>query len=131
MELPGAFESPLIPCGAAEDRRDHLADVQSVERDIARLADHAAIPGGAEGMGAVLDEPNLLAITSFGLRDLTYGGGRYLMVGNWGNANEIWASTDLAQWSKQTIDLGWPLFRLHEPRYSGRRRPARPCRAAD
>jgi hypothetical protein len=48
----------------------------------------------------------------FGLRDLTYGGGRYLMVGNWGNANEIWASTDLAQWSKQTIDLGWPLFRL-------------------
>jgi hypothetical protein len=54
----------------------------------------------------------------FGLRDLAYGAGRYVMVGNWGNGNELWTSTDLAQWMKQPFDLGWPLYLLE--RVNGR-----------
>ncbi len=49
----------------------------------------------------------------FFLRDLAYGAGHYVMVGNWGNYNEIWTSTDLVTWSKLKInELEWPLFQV-------------------
>lgn len=57
---------------------------------------------------------------TFGLRDIAYGGGRYVMVGGGGAGSKALVSSDLASWTEHPIPLSDPAQLAHVVYTGGR-----------